>query len=85
MTSPNIRPTVKPHSECRHLDLWKPLNTRVGDVKYCVYGKIMLRCPTAANSRLQGPGMDWWLTLSPIFHPFTYRQAKKALAGTPRR
>lgn len=50
-----------------------------GDVRRCTHGKIQVRTQTHLNSRMQGPGTDWWRTLSPIFDPVQYRRAKKAL------
>jgi hypothetical protein len=77
---PNIR-SIDKHGECWRLD---HVGTRwwgvPGDVKRCPHGKLMIRRQVPPGSRIQGPGTDWWDTLSPIFNPFLYRRAKKALA-----
>lgn len=78
---PNIRPKTQPHSECWRLDWKDPLGSRVGDVRLCPHGRVQVRTETSPRSRLQGPGMDWWRTLSPIWNPLTYRRAVRALAG----
>lgn len=75
---PNIR-SIEPHSACWRLDWKDPLGTRVGDVRRCHHGHIQLRTQTSPRSRLQGPGMDYWQTLSPIWNPVLYRRARKAL------
>jgi hypothetical protein len=81
MSQPNIRPKQQPHSECWRLDWKDPLGTRVGDVRRCEHGHVQLRAQTSPRSRMQGPGMDYWRTLSPIWDPILYRRARRALNG----
>jgi hypothetical protein len=40
----------------------------------------MIRKQVPLNSRVAGPGTDWWDTLHPIFNPIQYRRARKALS-----
>ena len=75
----NIRPKVQQHSDCWRLDWKDPLGTFVGDVRHCPHGQIQVRTATSPNSNLQGPGMDWWRTLSKFWNPRLYRQAEAAL------
>lgn len=82
---PNITRTT--HADCQRLDMgadgrWddRAWQGMAGDVRRCVHGKIQLRRQTSIRSRMQGPGTDWWQTLSPIFDPVLYRRARKALA-----
>jgi hypothetical protein len=78
---PNITPDRK-HRDCWRLDYsgngtwWG----QPGDVKYCPHGHIMIRKQVPLNSRVAGPGTDWWDTLHPIFNPIQYRRARKALS-----
>jgi hypothetical protein len=82
---PNITRTT--HADCWQLEFssngnWDDLGWygRPGDVRRCTHGKIQLRTQTSIHSRAQGPGTDWWRTLSPIFDPILYRRARKALS-----
>lgn len=50
-----------------------------GDVRRCVHGKVQVRTETSIHSRMQGPGTDWWRTLSPVWNPVLYPRAVKAL------
>ncbi|MEV4991225.1 hypothetical protein [Pseudarthrobacter sp. LMD1-1-1.1] len=75
---PNIR-TISRHSEC-----WKQENPwlrvhRTGDVRYCPHGRIQVLTQVPITARTQGPGTDYWRTLSPIWDPIKYRRARKAL------
>jgi hypothetical protein len=79
VTAPNIRPAKAPHSECWRLDWADPLGTRIGDVRYCPHGRVQVRTKTSPQSRMQGPGTDWWRTLSPFWNPALHRRAKEAL------
>ena len=81
---PNITRTT--HADCARLSFtpgatWFGLP---GDVKRCPHGKLMVRTQTGPNSRMMGPGTDWWRTLSPVWNPIEYRRAKAALASSPR-
>jgi hypothetical protein len=78
---PNIR-SRDLHSDCWRLDFTMNGNWwgQPGDVKRCPHGKLMIRRQVPPNARTQGPGTDWWDTLSPIFNPIDYSRAKKALA-----
>ncbi|ALY10539.1 hypothetical protein FDH86_gp004 [Arthrobacter phage Tank] len=69
------------HADCWRLD-HSGLMTWLGfpgDVKVCKHGKVMVRMEVGPNSRIAGPGTDFWQTLSPIFNPIQYRRARKAL------
>jgi hypothetical protein len=74
------------HGDCARLEMgtdgrWTDnWHGRPGDVRRCVHGYLQLRTETPIHSRMQGPGTDWWRTLSAIFTPVLYRRAKKALA-----
>lgn len=80
---PNI--TRATHADCTRLEIgtdgrwtdkwWG----RPGDVRRCVHGKVQVRTETSIHSRVKGPGTDWWRTLSPVWDPFLYRRAVKAL------
>ena len=50
-----------------------------GDVRRCVHGKVQLRKPVGIDAPVQGPGTDWWYTLSPFWDRRQYRQALAAL------
>ena len=79
--SANIRPAVK-HRDCWRLDHSGPMTWwgRPGDVKRCPHGHLMIRRQVPPNSRIAGPGTDYWETLHPILTPIRYQQAKKALS-----
>ena len=77
MTAPNIRPAQKPHSECWRLE-WNRLGLP-GDVRRCTHGKVQVRKQTGIDSPMQGPGTDWWYTLSPFWDRKTYKRAVEAL------
>jgi hypothetical protein len=78
---PNIRPEGR-HADCWRLDFTRNGNWwgQPGDVKRCVHGKLMIRTQVPPNSRIAGPGTDWWRTLNPVFDPIKYQLARKALA-----
>lgn len=78
---PNIRPAGR-HAECWRLDYSGNLTWwgQPGDVKICPHGRFMMRMQVPPNHRMQGPGTDYWQTLSPIFNPIKYQLARKALA-----
>lgn len=82
---PNITRTS--HADCARLEFtssgrWDDMGWHgsAGDVRRCVHGKIQLRTQVSIRARMQGPGTDWWRTLSPVFDPILYRRAQKALA-----
>lgn len=73
------------HEDCARIQMGADGNWtdgwwgRAGDVRRCVHGHLQVRTETHPDSRMQGPGTDWWRTLSPVFTPVLYRRAKKAL------
>jgi hypothetical protein len=82
---PNITRTT--HADCARLEVtstgeWNDRGWwgRPGDVRRCTHGKVQIRTETSIRSRMQGPGTDWWRTLSPVWNPLEYRRARKALA-----
>lgn len=77
---PNIRPAKRPHSECWRQERHRFGKVFPGDVRYCEHGKPQVLTEVSPHARIQGPGTDWWRTLSPVWDPITYRRAKKALA-----
>lgn len=78
MSTPNIRPTVQPHSECYGLE-YPAWQGRAGDVRRCAHGKVQVRTEVGPNARCAGPGTDWWRTLNPVWDFFEYRAAVRAL------
>lgn len=78
---PNIRPIIRPHSECWQLtflpggEWWG----RPGDVRVCIHGKVQVRTEVGPNARIAGPGTDWWRTLSRFWDRREYKRAIKAL------
>lgn len=83
---PNI--TRATHADCARLEFtsngnWDDSSSgwrgTPGDVRRCVHGKVQVRTETSIRSRMQGPGTDWWRTLSPFWNPFLYRLALEVL------
>lgn len=81
MNTPNIRPKVQPHTDCWRQDFRAP-HGFVGDVRYCPHSKVQVRTKAPPNSRMAGPGTDWWRTLSPFWNRRQYKQATQALGAT---
>jgi hypothetical protein len=77
---PNIR-SIDRHSECWKLDHSGVMSWwgQPGDVRLCPHGKVQIRTEVGPNSRVAGPGTDWWRDLSPFWNPVLYRRARKAL------
>lgn len=67
------------HADCQRLYVDEVFASFPGHVRRCVHGKIQLRSQVGPNAGMQGPGTDWWRTLSPVFTPVLYRRARKAL------
>lgn len=82
--TPNIRPAVRPHSECWEQDIDRGVSQRgqPGDVRRCVHGKVQLRTQMPHYAPVQGPGTDYWRTLSPWWDWKLYRLAVDALEDT---
>lgn len=77
--NPNIRPMVKPHSECAQIHYTETFSSWPGDVRRCTHGQVQVRTQVGPNSRVAGPGTDWWRTLSPFWDWRLYRRAAAAL------
>lgn len=79
MSAPNIRPAVSPHADCARIRYNEVFASEVGDVRRCIHGRVQVRTQTSPYSRTQGPGTDWWRTLSPVWDFRAYRRAVAAL------
>lgn len=75
---PNIN-RVEPHAWCQQLAHDETFSSRVGDVRVCKHGKVQVRTEVHPNSKMMGPGTDWWRDLHPLLTPLLYRRAKAAL------
>lgn len=76
--APNIRPKIRPHTECRQQD--RGSQGRLDDVRYCIHGKVQVLVDVPPNHPTQGPGMWYWQDLSKFWNPRLYRRAVDALA-----
>lgn len=77
---PNIRPAVRPHSECWAQEYTPGVANfpRIGDVRRCEHGKIQVATETRSRT-IAGPGTHWWRDLRPWLDRKEYKLAEAAL------
>lgn len=73
---PNIRPKVRPHSECWNQE-W-PTFGLLGDVRRCEHGVVQVLTETRSRT-IAGPGTHWWRDLRKWLDRREYRAAVAAL------
>lgn len=74
--APNIRPKVRPHSECWNQE-W-PTFGLLGDVRRCEHGVVQVLTETRSRT-IAGPGTHWWRDLRKWLDRKQYRAAVAAL------
>ena len=74
----NIRHVLKTHDNCAEQE-WGVPRGFPGDVRRCEHGKVQVLVQVPLTARVQGPGTNWWRTLSPFWDRNTYKAAVQAL------
>lgn len=77
-------PHLYGHARCWQTDDY---SGKPGDVKRCEHGRIMYCYQRGGVIGRMGHGsmFSFWRPLNPVFEPFRYRKAKRALEATSRR